>query len=162
MLALDTGFDRNYDEGVAYRDYFATDRLMFTVPELDDRLLNKAEVLALRFGGPDAPPTVIAAAFLAERPVYEGTLGGARYAVLTDRSGANRVYALPDGVSIADFDGDALTATDDRGRGYAVEEHALVPKGDTAEDTPTLRRLSAHRAFWFGWLAAYPGTQLIN
>ena len=31
----------------AYREYFGTDRLMFNVPKVDDRLLNKAEVLAL-------------------------------------------------------------------------------------------------------------------
>ena len=49
VLSLETGADRDYGEGVAYRDYFATDELMFTVPSRDDRLKNKAEVLALRF-----------------------------------------------------------------------------------------------------------------
>ena len=41
VLSLDTGHERDYREGMAYRDYFASDRLMFTVPELDDRLDNK-------------------------------------------------------------------------------------------------------------------------
>ena len=49
VLDIDTGHRRDYGEGVAYRDYFATDALMFTVPEDDARLANKAEVLALRF-----------------------------------------------------------------------------------------------------------------
>ncbi len=52
VLSLDTGHDRDYGEGVAYRQYFATDELMFEVPSLDHRLKNKAEVLALRFDIP--------------------------------------------------------------------------------------------------------------
>ena len=48
VLSLDTGFTRDYSEGAAYRDYFATDRLMFEVPTRDARLKNKAEVLVLR------------------------------------------------------------------------------------------------------------------
>ena len=32
VLSIDTGYERNYGEGVAYRDYFATDALMFPVP----------------------------------------------------------------------------------------------------------------------------------
>ena len=42
---------RNYDEGVAYHDYFSTDDLMFNTPYQDSRLANKQEVLALRFKG---------------------------------------------------------------------------------------------------------------
>ena len=48
VLSLATGFDRDYAEGAAYREYFATDRLMFEVPALDDRLNSKDEVLVLR------------------------------------------------------------------------------------------------------------------
>lgn len=48
VLSLRTGHTRDYGEGVAYRRYFATDRLMFTVPKLDDRLKNKDEVLIIR------------------------------------------------------------------------------------------------------------------
>jgi len=49
VLSLNTGHQRNYGEGVAYADYFGTDELMFTVPKTDDRLPNKAEILALWF-----------------------------------------------------------------------------------------------------------------
>ena len=44
VLSLDTGHRRDYAEGAAYRDYFATDALMFSVPVLDTRLKNKDEV----------------------------------------------------------------------------------------------------------------------
>ena len=51
VLSLDTGYQRDYGEGVAYRDYFATDRLMFGVPKLDSRLRNKDEVLGAPLSG---------------------------------------------------------------------------------------------------------------
>jgi len=38
VLSLDTGYGRDYSEGAAYRDYFATDELMFSVPVLDTTL----------------------------------------------------------------------------------------------------------------------------
>ncbi len=92
VLALATGFERDYSEGAAYHDYFATDELMFTVPGSDPRLRNKAEVLALRFGSPTTEPVAISQEFLARQPIYQGKQGGVDYVVLTDRSGANRVY----------------------------------------------------------------------
>ena len=51
VLSLETGHRRDYDEGVAYADYFATDDLMFPVPELDPALKNKDEILTVRIPG---------------------------------------------------------------------------------------------------------------
>jgi hypothetical protein len=48
VLSLETGHDRDYSEGAAYRGYFASDDLMFSVSQTDSRLRNKDEVLALR------------------------------------------------------------------------------------------------------------------
>ncbi len=155
VLSLETGHQRDYGEGVAYRDYFATDKLMFAVPKLDPRLPNKAEVLALRFGGDNDLPTAISAAFLSSRPVYEDTLGAQRYVVLTDTSGANRVYDAGDH-RFADYDGQA-TATDSAGQKWTVDEPGMVQVGGDEQ----LKRLPAHRAFWFGWFAAHPDTRLI-
>ncbi|MEM9645526.1 MAG: DUF3179 domain-containing (seleno)protein, partial [Planctomycetota bacterium] len=90
VLSLNTGFRRNYGEGVAYHDYFATDELMFTVPEQDDRLLNKDEILVVRVQ--DQAPLAIAAKFLRNHPVYQDRLGEQGVVVITDSSGANRVY----------------------------------------------------------------------
>ena len=47
VLSLDTGHQLDYSEGSAYRDYFSHDDLWFSVPELDDRLGNKDEVLVM-------------------------------------------------------------------------------------------------------------------
>ena len=83
VLSLDTGYERNYAEGAAYRDYFATDRLMFEVPTSDTRLKNKAEVLVLRAEilGKGAMPVAIAVERLRREPVYAFEAAGRRYVV---------------------------------------------------------------------------------
>ena len=155
VLSLDTGHVRDYREGAAYQEYFATDRLMFGVPKLDTRLANKAEVLALR--SPDAPgeQLAIAADFLAANRLYHDRIGKLAFVVLTDASGANRVYESR-GVTFAGWNGEAV-ARDRGGRGWAVTETAISGPGGE-----TLKRLPAHRAFWFGWYSAYPKTRLVK
>jgi hypothetical protein len=51
VLSLHTGYSRDYGEGVAYHDYFASEQLMFQVSQTDSRLRNKDEVLAIRLPG---------------------------------------------------------------------------------------------------------------
>ena len=155
VLSLDTGHRRDYSEGAAYREYFATDRLMFNVPGLDARLPNKAEVLALRLPQVPGESLAVAADLLASRPVYHDRIGDVNFVVLTDPSGANRVYASRD-VSFVSWD-KVATARDSRGLSWKMDEAALTgPNGET------LNRLPAHRAFWFGWHAAYPATRLVK
>ncbi len=155
VLSLDTGHLRDYAEGAAYRDYFATDRLMFNVPKQDRRLANKAEVLALRFADVPGEQLAIAADFLATHPVHHDRIGRREFVVLTDAGGANRVYEAT-AVRIAHWNGDDA-ARDAQGGDWKVEEGQLSgPKGQT------LQRLPAHRAFWFGWYAAYPNTRLVK
>ncbi len=155
VLSLDTGHERDYREGVAYRDYFATDRLMFTVPELDDRLDNKDEVLVLRFAEAPGEQLAIEVDFLARNRVYHDVLGGREFVALTDRSGASRVYESA-GRRFTQWDGDSAVI-DESGERWTVEEGALT--GPAAE---RLERLPAHRAFWFGWYARYPETRLVR
>ncbi len=158
VLALHTGFLRNYDEGVAYQDYFATDRLMFAVPKTDTRLANKAEVLALKN---NSEQLAIASAFLNKQPVFQTKLGDQRLLVLTDGTGANRVYQLgPDGSGGPEFvswDSNKSRALDKAGRVWQVTESHLQ-----REPGQIIKRYPAHRAFWFGWVAAYPDTRLIK
>lgn len=154
VLSLDTGHERDYGEGVAYRDYFATDSLMFGVPKLDNRLPNKAEVLVLRLPGSGREPLAISADFLRRRPMYQDRIGRVEFVVLTDRTGANRVYASG-GRRFVSWGG--ATAVDSERGHWAVSEAAL-----TRSDGARLARLPAHRAFWFGWYAAFPGTRLVK
>jgi Protein of unknown function (DUF3179) len=155
VLSLDTGYQRDYSEGAAYRDYFATDELMFGVPRRDRRLRNKAEVVALVF--PERPDETLAVAqeFLLAHPLYHDRLGDIDFVVLTDRSGANRVYAS-EGVRFTSWDRDRRVVAADGGA-WRLSEAALEgPEGRR------LPRLPSQRAFWFGWFAQYPRTRLVK
>ena len=155
VLTLDTGHSRDYAEGAAYREYFATDGLMFQVPALDTRLKNKAEVFTVLLGAHPDRPLAISADFLAANPVHHDSIEDTAIVVLTDPSGANRAYASGD-VTFTSYDGDR-SAQDGTGVTWTMEEHAL-----TAEDGRVLHRIPAQRAFWFGWYAAFPHTRLVR
>ena len=155
VLSLETGHQRDYSEGAAYRDYFATDRLMFGVPQLDPRLRNKDEVLALRFDDAPGEQLAIWVGFLARNAVHHDALGEVEFVVLTDASGASRVYESG-GRRFTRWDA-AGTAWDNGGAEWTVGEDALV-----GPDGERLERLPAHRAFWFGWYAQYPETRLVR
>ena len=155
VLSLETGHRRDYSEGAAYRDYFATDELMFPVPVLDTRLKNKDEVFTVLLARHPEAPLAISAAFLAATPVHHDAIEGTALVVLTDPSGANRAYASED-VTFARYDGDRRVE-DGSGMIWTMDEHAL-----TAEDGRVLHRIPAQRAFWFGWHAAFPGTRLVR
>lgn len=166
VLSLETGHQRDYSEGAAYRAYFATDELMFGVSLRDGRLPNKAEVLVVRSttssdaaaaSRADTPPFAISANLLGDRPVFHTAVDGANVVVITSAAGASRVYAS-DVYRFAETDGDG-TVRDAEGRVWAVDEDFL-----TATFDPNLRlpRVAAHRAFWFGWYAQHPDTVLID
>lgn len=156
VLSLDTGHRRNYGEGVAYQDYFSTDQLMFNTPFSDDRLENKQEVLALRFPASPKEQLAIDTDFLSKTPLYKDNIGPQKLIVLTDLSGANRVYD-PKGVDFVSYDQDS-TLVDSNGNQWTLSEDKLVAqKGQQA-----LTRLPYRRAFWFGWHAVFPETRLIK
>lgn len=158
VLSLDTGHERDYREGRAYRDYFSNDRLMFQVPGSDKRLKNKAEVLAILLS-PDSTEEeeealAISARLLEKNPVFATELAGRSLAVVTTPAGANRVYDAGDRRFERLLGDDEIV--DDGGNIWKVTERALV-FGDVR-----LARIPAHRAFWFGWHAQFPETRLIK
>ena len=160
VLSLETGHERDYSEGAAYREYFATDRLMFGVPRIDTRLKNKAEVLALRLaavaGGPSRP-VAVAVDLLRRQPVYHLDVEGHRLVVITTPGGANRVYRSGDHrFTAARAEGRVIDA---QGRPWTADEDGLQADFDSALRLP---RVEAHRAFWFGWYAQYPDTLLFK
>ena len=155
VLSLQTGHDRDYGEGVAYQEYFGSDRLMFNTPFNDKRLDNKQEVLALRFAAAPDEQLAIDTAFLDKNQLFYENIGTQEFVVLTDDSGANRVFQAGD-VELETYDGKD-TAKDKKGIEWQVTETALI-----ASNGKQLERLPYHRAFWFGWHAAYPETRLIK
>lgn len=155
VLSLDTGYRRDYGEGVAYKSYFATDDLMFNTPFNDTRLKNKQEVLALRFVASPKEQLAIDTDFLNRNPLYLDRVGRQKLLVLTDKSGANRVYD-PKHIVFTRYDRDR-TITDSEGEKWLISEEYL-----TAADGRKLPRLPYHRAFWFGWHATFPDTKLVK
>jgi hypothetical protein len=117
VLSLDTGHQRDYSEGAAYRDYFATSALMFEVSRHDRRLRNKDEILAIR--PPGKAPLAIAVSYLRKKREFTVEHEGVALTVSTSKSGASVVRAGGE-------------------------------------------RVPAHRAFWFGWQAQFPGARLIR
>ncbi len=155
VLSLNTGHSRDYDEGIAYQQYFATDELMFNVPKLDTRLNNKSEVLGLIFNQHPDKPLAIDVNYLADNPIYHDQIETSQFVALTDKSGAIRVYEN-NGLKFENWDQD-YQAIDENGLAWTLTESQLQSdKGDI------LSRLPANRAFWFGWFSAYPHTRLVK
>ncbi len=155
VLSLNTGHRRDYGEGVAYQSYFAGDQLMFNTPFEDNRLKNKQEVLALIFPALPEEQLAIDTQFLDKTPLYKDRLGQQKIVVLTDTTGANRVYD-PQDVNFVSYDRDS-NVVDSQGNEWLVKEEKLV----SADQEASLPRLPHRRAFWFGWQAAFPDTRLV-
>ncbi len=158
VLSLDTGFERDYSEGAAYAAYFASDELMFGVSQTDSRLKNKDEILALRFDTNSGPQALaVAADYLQSNPVFQTNFAGRDLVMVTSPGGANRVYAAS-GYSFDRMSADGKVV-DSNGETWTAAEDRLIPDSDP---TGGLVRLPAFRAFWFGWYAQYPNTELIG
>ncbi len=155
VLSLNTGYRRDYGEGVAYQAYFADDELMFNSSQVDNRLPNKAEVLGLVFSDSGQPPLAISASYANENPIIHERIGDRAFVVITDRSGAMRVYESG-GLQFVDWDRDAMLRDANRQQ-WTVHEDRLQ-----SADGAVLQRLPSHNAFWFGWYGAYTNTRLLH
>jgi len=152
VLSLDTGYDRNYDEGNAYNEYYATDNLMFPVPIIDKSLANKEEVFVVRVDKYRDFPTVFSSSYLKSNPIVHEKLAETHLTILTDPSGASRAYATE--THRFDFFDD-MRVKDSRGNTWTVDEQGI----HSAEGV-SLKRLAAHEIFWFAWVNSYPNTKL--
>ena len=161
VLSLDTGYNRDYSEGAAYRGYFGTDELMFPVNASDTRLTNKEEIVTLRLRDTAQQDRWIAVAitakFLQERPLHQQRIGEHELVIVTSDGGANRVYNAVDTKFVRKTEGAQLV--DSEGRRWQIEEAALVLEKNSSIQRA---RVPAQRAFWFGWHAQFPDTVLID
>ena len=85
------------------------------------------------------------------------SFAGRELLVVTTPDGANRVYEKgPHRFTRVLADG---RLEDAEGRRFRIDEDAL-----RAEDgqPPGFPRLPARRAFWFGWYAQFPDTELVT
>lgn len=155
VLSLDTGHSRDYGEGVAYKRYFSSDDLMFTVPGGDRRLPNKREVLAFRStDGSNA--TAIDTVFLRKNSLYRLDLDKDSIVVLTTKVGGSRAYDVGE-VKFEKWDGKGSLVDSNKGV-WLMKESELVEK----ESGKELKRYPSHQSFWFGWHAQFPNTRLIK
>ncbi len=163
VLSPDTGYPFDYSWETPFEHYGRSDRLMFEVPQPDDRLEDKEPVLALtlpaaRGAAPgERDALAIKASLLEKREnrVYHTSLSGLELVVVTSDDGAHRVYAAGDTRFVGlDREGRILDAN---GGLWTLTETALVPE---AREATGKMRLPAWRSFWFAWHAQYPDTEL--
>ena len=155
VLSLETGHQRDYAEGAAYKSYFATDEIMFKVPQLDKRLPNKREVVALRNKESNSA-VAIDTEFLKKNRLYTTKVGSDEVLVVTTPKGESRVYQTS-GQVFKEWDG-WQTLQDKDGQTWTLTEDFLTP----AKSDKKLPRYPSHQSFWFGWQAQYPKTRLIK
>jgi hypothetical protein len=159
VVSLATGFDRDYREGEAYREYFRSRDLMFEVPARDDRLDLKAEVLIVPAdGGSDDPPVAVDLRVLRKQRVRSvAEVDGRVVLLVTSPRGAVRAYDV--GERSFTPTSMAGVVADETGARWRADEDGLH-RIDGEEIV--LPRRPAHRAFWFGAYAQWPDLVLVR
>jgi Protein of unknown function (DUF3179) len=171
VLDIRTGFDRPYENGAAYADYFSSDEALFPAADPGRGLEPKERIFALRIGNHQKAYPLKA---VLRRRVINDRLGGTRLLVVAS---GDRIYTFgqPAGTDLAfTYDSGAEVRAfargrhgfsaarrgvleDERGRLWHITEEALV--GPRAERLP---RLGGHLAYAFGWLAYFPQTEVFG
>jgi hypothetical protein len=140
VLAVETGYRRDYGSGVVYNDYFASTDLMFPVVVDQDRLQQKEYVFGIRrFGGAKAWPLD---AFKVNSVINDSVAG--HNVVLIGEPNGRTVRAYERGT--LEFQNDPLNLVSNDGVVWEKTEDGLV--GPTGE---TLPRVAGHIAYWFAW-----------
>lgn len=142
VLSRDTGFRRNYEPGVVYKDYFASPDLMFpAVTGEESGLAAKDYVFGIRTaGGAKAWPLT---AFAVE-PVINDSVGLEDVVLVGDaESRTVRAYRRDGRTFEAGGDGSALR--DESGTWRVTETELSGPDGTR------LPRVAGHVAYWFAW-----------
>lgn len=142
VLSLETGHRRNYGSGVVYKEYFASDELMFpTIVRDESRLKRKDYVFGIR--GPAAskawPVTVFGPG-----KVINDRVGG-QPIVLIGNSLTRTVRAYERGDREFQFAGSQQELKGPGGN-WTVGEDDL-----TGPDGTKLARIAGHIAYWFAW-----------
>ena len=142
-----------------YYDYFNSADTMFPVWRRSSLLDTKTVVLGLRV---DGQARAYPLDKLAESVVANDELGGATLVIVTDpEAGAAGAYyredfnfeAHPAGAG----DRGPRLLLDQENNRWAVTEGALL---NVENPSLSLERLPGHTAFWFGWYASFPLTEV--
>ena len=134
-----------------YYSYRADPDTMFPVAGIDDRLPIKEQVFGLTFNG---QARAYQRSALAHDPALNDTVGGQDVVIVTVAGGAVRAYDRG-GLQFQTAPGGLLQ--DDEGQQWQVLEDALQ---NTRDPSLRLDRLPSRDAYWFGWHAFYPHTDI--
>lgn len=158
-----------YEPGILYGNYFAAEETMFPVWQRSELLESKDFVYALHL---DGVPKAYDVKALADEQVVNDTIGetpvvlvAARDTVTVDGlhrlqtpvtyTNGGEVRAFDRGEETFSAGPDPDTLIDSTGGSWQVTEEALIgPDGQTAP------RINGHLAYWFGWYAFFPNTEL--
>jgi len=155
VLSLETGYERNYTPGQPYGAYFRSTDLMFPVwKKSPDALKAKDRIFGLELKG---TRKAYALRTLVENPVVNDIVAGNTVVLLTDpASEAVRAY-LSSGRRLK-YSQERKLVDEETGEEFTVEEEHLV----NAESTVRLVRLAGHLAYWFGWYASFPASEVFH
>lgn len=147
VLSTDTGYERPYQPGAAYGEYFASPNLMFPVVTKDTRLSPKDYVYAVRAHGAEKAWPL---ALFDGGKVVNDKLGEMDVVLVGDAvSRTVRVYRTEGGTF--SYDGPSTVRLRSDEGSWEITEDALIgPKGQK------LVRLPGHVAFWFAWSGYKP------
>ncbi len=134
-----------------YFSYRADSGTMFPVGISDDTLAIKEQVFGLTFGEQSrAYPRDI----LTQESVVNDTVGDQEVVIITTANGGSRAYERQ-GLTFQFSDDNQLV--DNTGAQWLVLEDAMENLSVPAQ---RLQRLPSKDAYWFGWYAFYPDTDL--
>ena len=145
VISRDTGYQRDYGTGVAYKEYWESADLMFPVDV--DTSIHKAKdyVFSLREGETKKAWPL---KFFKGGKVINDTAGSQSIVLIGEE--ANRSVRAYDAKGIK-FTGDGMSGTvEGDGKKWTVTEDALI-----AKDGTKLKRLAGHIGFWFAWQNYY-------
>ena len=134
-----------------YSSYRADPSTIFPVAGIDDTLAVKEQVFGLAFDG-EARAYLRSA--LPENPLINDTVGNQDVVIVSSTNGAVRAYAR-DGLRFQTINDEIIQ--DDQGRRWRILEDSLESAGDPSQ---RLDRLPSRDAYWFGWHAFYPHTDI--
>lgn len=153
VLALDTGFVRDYAEGAALRGEGGLERPQFPVGGLDPRMPAKMRVIGVNLGGVWRAYSIEA---VEQARIVQETVAGVTVVLVSagpgrgvqayDAQGArfDRVSGTGAGLEVSDRDG---------GRWFVDDERLL-----NARNGRTRPALASAAVWWFAWAGAHPDT----
>lgn len=141
VLDLNTGYSRDYGSGVVYKDYFASEDLMFPVQVDETRQKAKEYVFGIReFGASKAWPLKA----FTDNPVINDTIGGKAVVLVGNaKTRTVRAYEREEFEFTRDADG---VLKSQGGASWVQDENGLTNAADK-----TLPRVAGHIAYWFAW-----------